>query len=432
VLSVTVASKVDKMGENSVNEVAINMDVGIGGEELDYEANDNIEHEEDAAEKMETNQHERIVKEVSSDGDGEGVNNSALTERTNDHDDENTKDSKAIRDFDSKIKTATEGDVKSDQDEKKCDKKDVNEKQEASSNVRPVCKPCNLVFENKKWLDKHNDSGDHTHVIKGFNPGGGKYYCFLCWLGFEHSEMMLHHIKRSEHITRARRRGVSDVYLKPSPKSNEKPSSQPAKPGERASHRSGSQSQKPSSQPHRPSSQSHKPGSLSHRPSSGSSHRSRSPLRIRLSDYYEVSSVGHCDTSGVRLKSLANGVHKSSRVSNSSEDKSGHNRKDQTGSKHVDKVENTIVSESKSETLADVAIPVNGSADPEEMSGSKDENHDLNSVVGTEPPDIDKSDQNVNQSNHVEDVETVSTRENVSESLADNAEAPTKPSRMET
>ena len=82
---------------------------------------------------------------------------------------------------------------------------------QASSNVRPVCKPCNLVFENEKWLDKHNDSGDHTHVIKvsnfqwnfsgivciqGFNPGGGKYYCFLCWLGFEHSEMMLHHIKR--------------------------------------------------------------------------------------------------------------------------------------------------------------------------------------------------------------------------------------------
>ena len=53
-----------------------------------------------------------------------------------------------------------------------------------------------------------------------------------------------------------------------------------------------------------------------------------------------------------------------------------------------------------------------------------------NSVV--EPPDIDKSDQNVNQSNHVEDVESVSKRENVSESLADNAEAPTEPSRMET
>ena len=237
------------------------------------------------------------------------------------------------------------------------------------------------------------------------------------------------------------------MYQKPSPKSNEKPSSQPAKSGERASHRSGSQSQKPSSQPHRPSSQSHKPGSLSQRPSSGSSHRSRSPLRIRLSDYYEVSSVGHCDTSGVRLKSLANGVHKSSRgklvrcaflifkiiylVSNSSEDKSGH-KKNQTGSKHVDKVENTVVSESTSETLAEVANPVNGSADPEEMSGSKDENHDLNSVVGTEPPDIDKSDQNVNQSNHVEDVESVSKRENVSESVADNSEAPTEPCRMET
>ena len=72
-----------------------------------------------------------------------------MTERTNDH--ENTKDSKAIRDFDSKIKTSAEGiilmmnnnflmvtyinlagDVKSDQDQIKCDKKDVKEKQEVS------------------------------------------------------------------------------------------------------------------------------------------------------------------------------------------------------------------------------------------------------------------------------------------------------------
>ena len=34
------------------------------------------------------------------------------------------------------------------------------------------------------------------HIFQGFNPGGGKYYCYLCWLGFEHSEMLLHHIKR--------------------------------------------------------------------------------------------------------------------------------------------------------------------------------------------------------------------------------------------
>merc|ERR1712181_41209 len=157
----------------------------------------------------------------------------------------------------------------------------------------------------------------------------------------------------------------------------------------------------------------------------------RSPLRIRLSDYYEVSSVGHCDTSGVRLKSLANGVHKSSRVSNSSDDKSGH-KKNHAGSKYVDKEENIEVSESKSETSANLTNPVNGSADPEEMSVSKDENHDLNNVVGTEPPDIDKSDENVNQSNHVDDIESVSQREDVSESVADNAEAPIEPTSVET
>merc|ERR1712183_1151719 len=101
------------------------------------------------------------------------------------------------------------------------------------------------------------------------------------------TEMMLHHIKRSEHITRARRRGVSDVYSKPSSgKSNEKPTPQPAKSGDRVPHRSGSQSKKPSSHTRRPSSQSQKPSSVSHRLSSSHSHRSRSPLRIRLSDYY--------------------------------------------------------------------------------------------------------------------------------------------------
>ena len=68
------------MGENCVNEIAINMDVGIG-EELDYEANDNIEHEEEAAEKLETNQHERIVKEVAN-SDHES---SATAERTTDN-----------------------------------------------------------------------------------------------------------------------------------------------------------------------------------------------------------------------------------------------------------------------------------------------------------------------------------------------------------
>jgi len=418
------------MGENCVNEVAINMDVGGVGEELDYEANDNIEHEDDSAEKMETNQHdqhERIVKEISTSDDGESVNNTALPERTNDkvenHD--NSKDTKSIRDSDeSKPKTA-EVEVKVDLNKKKDEKKDSKDKQEASTTSRAVCKPCNLVFENKKWLDKHNDSGDHTHVIKGFNPGGGKYYCYLCWLGFEHSEMMLHHIKRSEHITRARRRGVSDVYLKPSPKSNEKPSSQPTKSGERAPHRSGSQNQKPSSQPHKPSSQSHKTSSHSHRPSSGSAHRSRSPLRIRLSDYYEVSSVGHCDTSGVRLRSLANGVHKSSRVSTSTDDKSGH-KKDQSGSKPVDTVEKSDASESKSETLANVTNSSNGSSDPKEISGSKGEINDLNPDLGTEPPDIDKS---VNQSNNVE---SVPETEKSPESVPENSEAPTEPIKMET
>ena len=152
--------------------------------------------------------------------------------------------------------------------------------------------------------------------------------------------------------------------------------------------------------------------------------------------------MGHCDTSGVRLRSLANGVHKSSRgegwvhnlflfynnfvsVSNSTDDKSGH-RKDQSGSKPVDTVEKSDASESKSETLANVTNPPNGSSDPKEISGSKGEINDLNPDLGTEPPDIDKS---VNQSNNVE---SVPETEKSPESVPENSEAPTEPIKMET
>eukprot|EP00092_Neocalanus_flemingeri_P019434 GFUD01021052.1.p1 GENE.GFUD01021052.1~~GFUD01021052.1.p1 ORF type:complete len:454 (+),score=115.75 GFUD01021052.1:131-1492(+) len=452
--------------DNCINEASISMEVGIGaiGEELDYEASDNIEHDEESAEKMESNQHERIVKEVAI-SDGESVHNSASAERTPDtsrHNQEDSKEVKSSSGSESKKPAAAESDSKSDPEKEPEEKKDAKDKLVASSNSKSACKPCNLVFENKKWLERHNESGDHTHVIKGFNPGGGKYYCYLCWLGFEHSEMMLHHIKRSEHITRARRRGVSDIYTKPaSGKSNEKPS-QPAKSAERVPHRSGSQSQKPSSQTqkptsqtqkksshtqkpstqtqkpssqtHRTSSQSHKSSSLSHRPSSGSSHRSRSPLRIRLSDYYEVSSVGHCDMSGVRLKTLANGVHKSSRdaISNPSDNKSSH-KKDHVVPKSVVEVENSIVSEDKSESSARVTNPENGSSDPEPMSVTQNENHDLGSGLSTEPPDMNNSDVCVNQSNDVDSGKSVTEMESAAMSINENSQVPdTDTSTMET
>jgi len=385
------------MSDICVNEVSINMDVAIG-EELDYEANDNIEHEEDAAEKVETNQHERIVKEVSSDAD-ECVNNTDCTERTNDitKNNSDSKDSKSFRD--SKAKLDETGDHQKKKDEKKeTDSKDKKQTS-SSSSTRAVCKPCNLVFENKKWQDKHNESGDHTHVIKGFNPGGGKYYCYLCWLGFEHSEMLLHHIKRSEHITRARRRGVCDIYLKPTPKSSEKPSSHPTttKPGrDRVQHRSGSN--KTSSHPHK------------------TSHRSRSPLRIRLSDYYEVSSVGHCDTRGVRLRSLSNGVHKirgkeeeeerervkSEKLDSESrpgDDKSSH-KKDPSSNKQVQSSESVS---SATNTHNGVAV-----ADPVEISGSRGELKDLSHGLIADPPDIDESERQVNSIENVSETEEAS------------------------
>jgi len=383
------------MGENCVNEVAINMDVSIG-EELDYEANDNIEHEEDSSDKIETNQHERIIKEVST-SDSESVNATAVKERTNNADlieNNNSRDSKSSKD--SKPKTNEEGCLVKVQRKDEKDK-DSKEKQQTSTG-RAACKPCNLLFENKKWMEKHNDSGDHTHVIKGFNPGGGKYYCYLCWLGFEHSEMLLHHIKRSEHITRARRRGVCDLYLKPLPKSSEKSSSKLTKLGEGIHHKTGS---------HKDSTHSHanilarKPSS--HKSSSSSSHRSRSPLRIRLSDYYEVSSVGQCDTSGIKLRSL-NGVHKSR-----GEAKKYESKKDQNSPKAVDKEEKN---HSKNENLSLVTNIQNGFADQEEKSESRGEAKDLNPELCAEPPDIC-----LNKETNV--VENISERKDPSENEAE-------------
>jgi len=342
------------MDDNYVNEV--NMEVGIG-EELDYEANDNIEHEEEAADKVETNQHERIVTEVTdSFGEkGECKVNSAAAERTKEKPEinENTNEAQSNNVSEPK-KQSVDGDAKS---------------------------------HNKQKEDSKNSN--------------------------------LASIRSSEHTTRDRRRGVSD---KPSGKSTDKPPSatQSTKSGEREPHRSGTQSQRShrhssefhkshrpgSGTTHRPSSgTTHRPSSgTSHRPSSGTSHRSRSPLRIRLSDYYEVSSIGHCDTSGVRLRSLANGVHKSSSSrdagNNPSEDKSSH-RKSQhrsSGSKPADKVENSIV-EDKSESLSRVSNPVNGSSNQEPDAVNLKEDHDLNNEDSTKSSDVDKV-ECVNQSSN--------------------------------
>jgi len=400
------------MGDsNSMNEGAIDMGDSIG-EELDYEASDNIEHEDDAQETIE---HERIVKEVSN-SDGDRINNSSNSAEKVAESCEKVEDPKPIGDSEVKdhvTKEETQSNTKN-QDNKKV----ANEKPSVGSTAsKSVCKPCNLVFENSRWLEKHNESGDHTHVIKGFNPGGGKYYCYLCWLGFEHSEMLLHHIKRSEHITRARRRGVSDVSIKPVSSKASHSSSQTYKHSERVPHRSCSQSKKPSSQTHKSVSQSHKSSTLSHRHTSSSSHRSRSPLRIRLSDYYEVSSVGHCDTSGVRLKSLANGIHKSSKdsavksvegkciqkadliskpreVTNNQELKEDVTnnqelKEDVTNNQESkEEVDNNLDSVEKIEASTRILCTENGSIDPEAKSLNVAHNkHDLSDVLDTKPPD---------------------------------------------
>merc|ERR1712192_156636 len=155
-----------------------------------------------------------------------------------------------------------------------------------------VCKPCNLVFENHRWLDTHVKSGDHNHVVKGFKPSSGRYFCYLCWLGFQYTDMLAQHYTKSDHKARARRKGVYGPLKKP---------------GE-ARARGGD--------------------------------RSRSPVRVRLSDYYEVDSVGECDTRGARPRRLENRGKSSSKPQERKNDKDSEDTSEKASKELAEKVAN--------------------------------------------------------------------------------------------
>jgi len=256
------------MDDKEVPEEKI--DQGDNMEELDYEASDNVE-EEGLTEQS-------SMDEVFNSEDQTSKNNDEMDIATNNGDEtkveapsepsvEDKMESDVIKDKEVKKEKSVE--LKDRPGEKKAEPRRSKDRQQQQ---QTVCKPCNLVFENQRWLDTHTKSGDHSHVVKGFKPSSGRYYCYLCWLGFQHSEMLLHHVKRSDHQTRARRKGVSGMVTRP---------------GEDRGRRSNS---------------SHRRSTSSHRRSGGD--RSRSPVRVRLGDYYELSSVGECETRGARLRRI--------------------------------------------------------------------------------------------------------------------------------
>jgi len=224
-------------------------------EELDYEASDNLE--EESVEQQSEND----------TSNGNGVNEESVGKAANDE----TENEVAVNgDGDNSVEVRASskesqtdgksGDDTGAQNKSSDERRNVGNGGSKSSERRTnsVCKPCNLVFENHRWLDTHIKSGDHNHVVKGFKPSSGRYFCYLCWLGFQYTDMLAQHYTKSDHRARARRKGVYGPLLKP---------------GEER-YRGGD--------------------------------RSRSPVRVRLSDYYEVDSVGECDTRGVRPRRLEN------------------------------------------------------------------------------------------------------------------------------
>jgi len=219
-------------------------------EELDYEASDNLE-EESVEQQSENNTsngngvNEEAVEKTENEGAETGDRNDSVEVRAGSK--ESQTDSKSGNDTGARKKSSDERRTMGNGESKSSERR-----------TNSVCKPCNLVFENHRWLDTHVKSGDHNHVVKGFKPSSGRYFCYLCWLGFQYTDMLAQHYTKSDHKARARRKGVYGPLLKP---------------GEERS-RGGD--------------------------------RSRSPVKVRLSDYYEVDSVGECDTRGARPRRLEN------------------------------------------------------------------------------------------------------------------------------
>jgi len=237
-------------------------------EELDYEASDNLE-EESMEQQSENSTSNGVngIEEPEKAANDETENEIAVAGEGDNavEDSAGTKESQA----DVKNRNETRG---REGDEKKgsLGNRGSNSSERCTNSV---CKPCNLVFENHRWLDTHVKSGDHNHVVKGFKPSSGRYFCYLCWLGFQYTDMLEQHYTKSDHKARARRKGVYGPLLKP----------------EELRSRTGD--------------------------------RSRSPVRVRLSDYYEVDSVGECDTRGARPRRLENRGKSSSKPPERKHDK---------------------------------------------------------------------------------------------------------------
>jgi len=243
-------------------------------EELDYEASDNLEEESmeqqsensisingvNESEEPEKEVNDETENEVAVAGEGDNAVKASAGSEENQADGQHGIDTRG-RKSDEKGRSGNGGSKSSE----RC--------------TNSVCKPCNLVFENHRWLDTHVKSGDHNHVVKGFKPSSGRYFCYLCWLGFQYIDMLAQHYTKSDHKARARRKGVYGPLLKP---------------GE-ARSRAGD--------------------------------RSRSPVRVRLSDYYEVDSVGECDTRGTRPRRLENRGKSSSKPLERKNDKEDNSEK---------------------------------------------------------------------------------------------------------
>lgn len=187
------------MDEKSAGET---LEAGDTMEELDYEASDNIEEEQvekeevEAAESKEETTEEKDVKEGVAaemevkedtpveesngakkedkpvkddlkDGEGKGEDlgdKSGKRQIANSHHDCSVGRGCIKQEWNMNDNNLG-GDLKTGSSSQSSKSKSSDRRGTGSS----TCKPCNLAFENHRWLETHIKSGDHSHVVKVLN-----------------------------------------------------------------------------------------------------------------------------------------------------------------------------------------------------------------------------------------------------------------------
>lgn len=369
-----------KKQENDDQEMQENAENIINGESCEQKKDDGVEQE--AVEEAHSSKLEEETNSITKDNEKDGESTQIKGEDGSDAKSQPTQqveseESEVIncKEFDVTVLVAEDEKVVAETvadkvdgnavagkgDEKVDEKKEATETKEGNpsgieTDPTLVCKPCNLVFESDKWCSRHKESGDHLHVVKGGVPGRGRYHCFLCWMSFQHSEGLVHHIGRSDHLKRSKRKGVKSIWMKPGASgaagiSTGDLRAQITGRGDLRDHLTDKRDHLTDKRDHLDDRKRREDSRALHRDRDrrGHHHRSRSPVRIYLDQFYEVSSVGDCDMGNCKsLRKIVTSSKEKSKEDSSKEKSSSNKSKEKEKNAKEESKENTSINNSSS------------------------------------------------------------------------------------